>query len=85
MGMICRLIWTGSVYSRICWSCSRIAGHGHLDRLRRVRSLLATRGVDTSAVRLACFSGAGFSGDLRAAEARGEVILVDLPRLYEGE
>ncbi|MDR3079771.1 MAG: ATP-binding protein [Streptomyces sp.] len=63
----------------------QVMGVGHLDRLRRVRSLLAARGVDTSAVRPACYSGAGFSDDLKAVEARGEVILVDLPRLYEGE
>ncbi|MEV5985027.1 ATP-binding protein [Streptomyces sp. NPDC052051] len=63
----------------------QVMGKGHLERLRRVRSLLTARGVDTSAVRLACYSGAGFSDDLKAAQAKGEVILVDLRRLYEGE
>ncbi|MER7182829.1 hypothetical protein ABT404_25710 [Streptomyces hyaluromycini] len=29
--------------------------------------------------------GAGFTDDLRAAADRGEVVLVDLARLYEGE
>ena len=60
-------------------------GVGHLDRLRHVESLLAGRGIDTSAVRLTCYSGAGFTDDLRAAETKGEVVLVDLQRLYGGE
>ncbi|WP_405882709.1 hypothetical protein OG762_31505 [Streptomyces sp. NBC_01136] len=63
----------------------QVMGMGHLDRLRHAESLLAGRGVDTSAVRLACYSGAGFTDELRAAEDRGEVILVDLGRLYTGE
>jgi AAA+ ATPase superfamily predicted ATPase len=63
----------------------QVMGVGHLDRLRHVESLLAGRGVDTSAVRLACYSGAGFTDDLRAAETKGEVVLVDLRRLYGGE
>jgi len=60
-------------------------GMGHLDRLRHAEALLAERGVDTSAVRLACYSGAGFTDDLPAAATRGEVVLVDLDRLYGGE
>ncbi|GGN12905.1 ATP-binding protein [Streptomyces fuscichromogenes] len=60
-------------------------GLGHLERLRHVTALLAARGVDTSAVRLACYSGAGFTDDLWAEADRGEVVLVDLARLYEGE
>ncbi|MGW0413089.1 hypothetical protein ACWDZX_17625 [Streptomyces collinus] len=36
-------------------------------------------------VRLACYSGAGFTEELRDAGARGEVVLVDLRRLYGGE
>ncbi|MEH0418239.1 ATP-binding protein [Streptomyces sp. B21-083] len=60
-------------------------GMGHLERLRQAERLLAERGVDTSAVRLACYSGAGFTDDLRAVEKRGEVVLVDLGRLYTGE
>ncbi|MFE9648784.1 hypothetical protein ACFYO0_32640 [Streptomyces sp. NPDC006365] len=49
----------------------QVMGAGHLDRLRHVESLLAGRGVDTSAVRLICYSGAGFTDDLRAAETKG--------------
>ncbi|WP_093781132.1 ATP-binding protein [Streptomyces sp. yr375] len=60
-------------------------GMGHLERLRHAAALLAARGIDTSAVRLACYSGGGFSDELRAAGDRGEVVLVDLARLYAGE
>lgn len=56
-----------------------------LARLRRARTLLADSGLlDPAACRLALFSGAGFSDDLRA-EAGGDVLLVDLQRLYNGE
>jgi AAA+ ATPase superfamily predicted ATPase len=63
----------------------QVMGMGHLERLRHAAALLAGRGVDTSAVRLACYSGAGFTDELRAAGDRGEVVLVDLERLYRGE
>src|SRR5690606_37494807 len=55
---------------------------GHLQRLRRILELLQARGVDTSRARPACYSGAGFAPELRDAEKRGEVVLVDLHRLY---
>lgn len=59
---------------------------GHLDRLRTIRDLLAARDdVDVTDARLACFSGAGFSPELRGAAARGEVTLVDVERLYDGD
>ena len=63
----------------------QVMGTGHLERLRHAAALLAARGVDTSAVRPACYSGAGFTDELRAAGDRGEVVLVDLERLYRGE
>ncbi|AGS72002.1 ATP-binding protein [Streptomyces collinus] len=63
----------------------QVMGVGHLERLRRAATLLDGRGVDVSAVRLACYSGAGFTEELRDAGARGEVVLVDLRRLYGGE
>ncbi|MGW0826467.1 AAA family ATPase [Streptomyces sp. NPDC002845] len=56
----------------------------HLDRLRHILGLLAARGIDTSHTRLACYSGVGFTPDLQAAAERGEVVLVDLGRLYGG-
>ncbi|MEU6145701.1 ATP-binding protein [Streptomyces sp. NPDC047081] len=63
----------------------QVMGVAHLERLRRAKSLLADRGTDTSAVRLACYSGAGFTDELRASGDRGEVVLVDLQRLYGGD
>ncbi|MBT2396535.1 hypothetical protein [Streptomyces sp. ISL-100] len=57
----------------------------HLERLRHVLHLLAARGVDTTHARPACYSGVGFTPELRAAGERGEVVLVDLERLYDGQ
>jgi hypothetical protein len=62
----------------------RTMGLEHLARLRHILDLLAAKGVDTSHARPACYSGAGFTPDLHAAASRGEVVLVDLARLYEG-
>jgi hypothetical protein len=56
----------------------------HLDRLRHILTLLASRGIDTTHTRPACYSGLGFTPALQAAAARGEVILIDLKRLYGG-
>jgi uncharacterized protein len=54
-----------------------------LARLARARDLLAGRGLDTGAARLACFSGSGFDDQLREAAAnRPDVLLVDPGRLY---
>ncbi|ASN22835.1 GTP-binding protein [Streptomyces pluripotens] len=53
-----------------------------LQRLRHLLDVLADRGEDVTHTRPACYSGTGFSPALRAAEARGQVILVDLDRLY---
>ncbi|MDT3397151.1 ATP-binding protein [Streptomyces sp. B1866] len=62
-------------------------GLGHLRRLQHIRDLLRARGaVPADGTRLLCFSGAGFSDDLRrAADQDGAVALVDLARLYGGE
>ncbi|AQZ65328.1 archaeal ATPase, fused to C-terminal DUF234 domain [[Actinomadura] parvosata subsp. kistnae] len=54
---------------------------GHVERLRRVRDLLAARGYDTRSTRLACYSAAGFTADLLAAEG-DELMLVTPERLY---
>ncbi|WP_433440576.1 hypothetical protein [Nonomuraea sp. CA-141351] len=54
---------------------------GHVERLRRVRDLLAARGYDTRSTRLACYSAAGFTPDLLVAE-NSEVLLVTPDRLY---
>jgi uncharacterized protein len=61
---------------------------GHVERLARARDLLrdhpgATAGDRT---RLALFSAAGFSDEVRALAARSaDIVLVDLSRLYHGE
>lgn len=62
----------------------KVMGLGHLERLCRILELLSARGVDTSHARPACYSGAGFAPELRAAADRGEVVLVDLEMLYQG-
>lgn len=56
----------------------------HLERLQHVLRLLSAKGVDTTHAKPACYSGAGFAPELRAAAKRGEAILVDLERLYRG-
>ncbi|WP_225848835.1 ATP-binding protein [Streptomyces sp. HPF1205] len=56
----------------------------HLERIRHLLTLLATRGEDITHARPACYSGTGFSPGLRAAEEQGDVVLVDLDRLYRG-
>lgn len=58
---------------------------GHLDRLRHIRDLIGVREqVEVDAVRLMCFSAAGFGPDLLEAASDGHVVLVDLDRLYTG-
>ncbi|WP_255919521.1 hypothetical protein [Streptomyces humicola] len=57
-------------------------GVEYLKRLRRVLTLLAARGEDLSHA-LPVYSGAGFTPELRAAEARGEVIMVGLDQLHD--
>lgn len=61
----------------------RRMGLGHVERLRRAQDLLAVRGFDTRGTVLACYSGAGFSRDLQAAQAPG-IRLVGLDQLYDG-
>lgn len=63
-----------------------VMGVGHLERLRGICDLLSATGTfDTRATRLACYSGVGFTPELRAAASRDDVVLVDLERLYAGE
>lgn len=62
-----------------------VMGVEHLDRLRRVRDLLVAQDRPGAArARPACYSGAGFTDELRHAEEAGEVVLIDLARLYTG-
>lgn len=54
-----------------------------VERLRRARELLATRGFDTNGTTLACYSGAGFDRELSAAAAASaEIVLAPIARLY---
>lgn len=55
----------------------------HLELLRRIRQLLVTQDRDgAERAQLLCFSGAGFTAELRAAEQDGQVSRVGLDRLY---
>lgn len=54
----------------------------HLEHLRHLLDLLASSGEEVTHTRPACYSGVGFTSALRAAEANGHVVLVDLDRLY---
>jgi hypothetical protein len=61
-------------------------GLAHLERLRRIRGLLTAQGRPGAATaRLLCFSGAGFSAELRDEAAQsGEVRLLTAADLYIG-
>ena len=45
----------------------RVMDLRHVERLRRARDLLAVKGFDTRDTVLSCYSGAGFSPELKAA------------------
>lgn len=55
-----------------------------LQRLVAIRNLIGKRGFDISETRLALFSANGFEAKLAPSTA-GDVELVDMERLYEGE
>src|SRR6266567_3013530 len=52
-----------------------------VERLRRARDLLAVKGFDTRDALISCYSGAGFSDGLRAAQDH-DIRLVGLDQLY---
>lgn len=60
-------------------------GVPHLDRLRRIRGLLTHQGrPGAETARLLCFSGTGFTGDLRAeADTSRDVVLITPGDLYQ--
>jgi AAA+ ATPase superfamily predicted ATPase len=58
-----------------------VMGMRDLARLRRARALLEATGLDTSDAVLACYAGAGFDDELRAAAGR-DVLLADLGTIY---
>ncbi|MGW9397551.1 hypothetical protein [Streptomyces sp. NPDC055642] len=58
-------------------------GTGDLQRLERIRTLLAGQGYDTAGTTLALFSLHGFYPDLiESAAGRDDLLLVDLATLY---
>jgi hypothetical protein len=60
-------------------------GTGDLERLERIRALLADQGYGTDATTLALYSLHGFYPDLiDLADRRDDLLLVDLPTLYGG-
>lgn len=60
-----------------------VMGMGHLERLRRIRSLIQQgTAYDAGRTRLACFSGAGFTPELRQRAEAGDVDLIGLDDLY---
>jgi uncharacterized protein len=59
-------------------------GDAELARLRRIATVLSTRGHDTRGMRFALFSGSGFSAAFRNRAAAEGCALVDLERLYRG-
>ncbi|HXT93465.1 MAG TPA: hypothetical protein VN714_29905 [Trebonia sp.] len=60
-----------------------VMGLAHLTRLRRARDLLSAKGEQTADAVLACYSGAGFTEELRELAATDpRVLLVSLDRLY---
>jgi len=64
-----------------------VMGVGHLERLRRIRALLAGQGrYGAERAKLACFGGAGFSDDLlSAADQDDSVVLIKPDDLYRRE
>jgi len=59
---------------------------GHLERLRRIRGLLAAQGrFGAERAKMVCFGAAGFSDALiRTAEQNSDVVLIDIETLYRG-
>ena len=61
----------------------RVMDLRHAGRLRRAQELLAVKGFDTRNTVLACYSGAGFSPELQAAQSHN-IRLCDPGQLYAG-
>lgn len=60
-----------------------VMGVGHVDRLARARDLLAANGWNSQSTTLACYSGAGFTPELRAMAARDDsILLIGLEHIY---
>jgi AAA+ ATPase superfamily predicted ATPase len=61
-------------------------GMNHVERLRRIRTLLAAQGrYGAESARLTCYSAAGFHDDLvRAADQNADIVLISPADLYSG-
>lgn len=59
-----------------------VMGVRHISKLSRARELLTERGYETSQTVLACYSGAGFSDELRKSDGDGLVKLFGPRELY---
>lgn len=57
-------------------------GLGHRQRLGRAREILGGRGYDIGRTTLACYSGTGFTPELRALRGSDKPLLIDLARMY---
>ncbi|WP_169950552.1 hypothetical protein [Microbispora sp. H11081] len=74
---------TGRVLSlgEVKWG--ETVGHHHVGRLARARDLLAAKGYDTRDTVLACYSGSGFTAELRASAASDRRLrLIGLDEIY---
>jgi uncharacterized protein len=60
-----------------------VMGRAHVERLSRARSLLAVKGFDVRDARLACYSAAGFTDELREIAGQETVLLIDPRRMYK--
>jgi hypothetical protein len=59
----------------------RVMDLRHVERLRRARDLLTVKGFEIRDAVLSCYSGAGFSRELQAAQS-DDIRLVGLDQLY---
>ena len=75
---------TGETVGEAKWN--EVMSVSDLDRLRRIRDLLAAQGRPGAAdARLLCFSGAGFTDGLaQLAGPRSDVVLIGPADLYAG-
>lgn len=63
-----------------------VMGKSHLERLQHIRALLTAHGTATDATRLQCYSGTGFTTELRhLADNDPTIQLIDPVRLYHGD
>lgn len=66
-------------------SSDRLRTASDVDRLNKIRDVLAHKGVDVADAKLILFGRSGFSPDVeQAAESRSDLELVDLHRIHQG-